>query len=471
MGNKDRKSQDPEDRESKYEATVLEFLDEEIAASEKAALPGEARSDVDNLVNSLLEQSLNSTKEAPTPKESEIDDLDRLFSRIAHTLDQTPEPSPISATAAAHKESSKRVVEMPGPKMVHPIPGTAANQSMQESAHSSPKEARNATKKYPVRLPDNLAAPESTEKLKDASAIEEDGKALKTGTDGAAPVFGNMASKPSNNRRTLILISAFLCLLAGTGITLLVKKSPPAQPDSGLSQTPPPAVETQPPAVAARESAPAPSSPSASAPASSAAIPRAGSLAPSAKNPAIPETAANSVNAPTTRETKREAPAPSTAAPTASTEPRSIAPVPEKQVAPPPVLVADASPLTTSTIAAAPAANWNTMSPATRNLAGSASGDLSVSVHKVLTQPVAISKVMPQYPAAATRTHTAGTVAIDVQINEKGNVTKATPISGPNIFYPEAVAAIMQWRFKPATIDGNNIGSSIQVSLVFKSPN
>jgi TonB family protein len=64
-----------------------------------------------------------------------------------------------------------------------------------------------------------------------------------------------------------------------------------------------------------------------------------------------------------------------------------------------------------------------------------------------------------------------GTVVVEVQVDTQGKVSKVTPISGPSVFYQEAINAVMGWRFKPATLGGINTASSPQISLVFKAPN
>ena len=78
-----------------------------------------------------------------------------------------------------------------------------------------------------------------------------------------------------------------------------------------------------------------------------------------------------------------------------------------------------------------------------------------------------ISRVLPVYPAIARRLRVSGTVVVEVQIDERGRPVKAVAESGPAVLYAEAVNAVLQWRFKPATLDGVAISSVTKVSIVF----
>jgi TonB family protein len=87
---------------------------------------------------------------------------------------------------------------------------------------------------------------------------------------------------------------------------------------------------------------------------------------------------------------------------------------------------------------------------------------------KKATPALVISRVLPVYPDVARRSHTTGTVVVDILIDEKGKVVKATPVSGPAILYAETVNAVLRWQFKPAYLDGTAVSSSNQISIVFK---
>jgi TonB family protein len=81
---------------------------------------------------------------------------------------------------------------------------------------------------------------------------------------------------------------------------------------------------------------------------------------------------------------------------------------------------------------------------------------------------VPLNRVSPQYPATARRIQEKGKVELTVEVDEQGNVTRAKAISGPLVLRPAAEEALMQWRFKPATLRGANIKSEVTISVEFK---
>jgi len=66
--------------------------------------------------------------------------------------------------------------------------------------------------------------------------------------------------------------------------------------------------------------------------------------------------------------------------------------------------------------------------------------------------PEPIKRVLPEYPAQAVRDSIEGRVIMNVVINEEGDVIEATVVTAvpPEIFNQAAIAAMMQWKFKPA---------------------
>jgi protein TonB len=86
---------------------------------------------------------------------------------------------------------------------------------------------------------------------------------------------------------------------------------------------------------------------------------------------------------------------------------------------------------------------------------------------KITTSAIPISQASPKYPELAIRTRASATVVLDLEIDSQGKVIKATPVSGPPIFHPEAISAAMKWRYKPASIDGANVPSQSRISFNF----
>jgi TonB family protein len=84
---------------------------------------------------------------------------------------------------------------------------------------------------------------------------------------------------------------------------------------------------------------------------------------------------------------------------------------------------------------------------------------------------VLISQVSPKYPELAIKERAAASVVLDLSIDSDGNVVKATPVSGPELFHREAIRAVMKWRYKPASIAGSNVPSRSRVTFNFSVKN
>ena len=69
----------------------------------------------------------------------------------------------------------------------------------------------------------------------------------------------------------------------------------------------------------------------------------------------------------------------------------------------------------------------------------------------------AISLPKPQYPPIARAAHAAGTVVVQVLIDENGNVVSAKAVSGHPLLQAGAVAAARQARFSPTKLSGQPV--------------
>jgi TonB family protein len=69
----------------------------------------------------------------------------------------------------------------------------------------------------------------------------------------------------------------------------------------------------------------------------------------------------------------------------------------------------------------------------------------------------ATKKVAPVYPKTARDWRISGLVAVEVTIDEKGNVLKATAVSGDPLLRPAAIEAARQWKFKPSLLGGKPV--------------
>jgi TonB family protein len=79
-----------------------------------------------------------------------------------------------------------------------------------------------------------------------------------------------------------------------------------------------------------------------------------------------------------------------------------------------------------------------------------------------------VTRVAPAYPEAARRMNISSKVILKATIGKTGNVGSVEWVSGSDMFRNSAVAAVKQWRYKPATLNGQSIESELQIVLQFK---
>jgi len=81
--------------------------------------------------------------------------------------------------------------------------------------------------------------------------------------------------------------------------------------------------------------------------------------------------------------------------------------------------------------------------------------------------PALLHSVAPQYPQAAKDKHIEGSVVLELQIDEKGHVTDAHVLSGPEELRSAALQAVLQWHYSPEAM---SLPATTQVTLDFKLP-
>jgi TonB family protein len=121
--------------------------------------------------------------------------------------------------------------------------------------------------------------------------------------------------------------------------------------------------------------------------------------------------------------------------------------------------------------------------PATSLANVPASGSLSSLVSpvsqpprlRVLTQsdfePVtAIKRVPPVYPMVAKQRRLSGSVVVQGTVSKNGKISDLQLISGSPVFRDAAFAALQQWVFKPARLNGQAIEQSTTIRLHFTVP-
>lgn len=69
----------------------------------------------------------------------------------------------------------------------------------------------------------------------------------------------------------------------------------------------------------------------------------------------------------------------------------------------------------------------------------------------------ALSLPSPEYPPAARAAHAAGTVNVQVLIDENGNIISATAVSGHPLLQAACVSAARAARFSPTLLEGKPV--------------
>lgn len=82
--------------------------------------------------------------------------------------------------------------------------------------------------------------------------------------------------------------------------------------------------------------------------------------------------------------------------------------------------------------------------------------------------PVPVKTVPPEYPDKLKRDGVSGVVSLMVTVTEDGKVTEASVAKSTHRDFEEpAIAAVKQWRFKPAKKDGKPVALTIRLPLQF----
>jgi serine/threonine-protein kinase len=177
------------------------------------------------------------------------------------------------------------------------------------------------------------------------------------------------------------------------------------------------------------------------------AVPPPITAVPTASPPAVAPIAASS--------------SPPTPLPAAKPARRSVNPRPTP-LPPPPTTLTPTTTTTTVppvTVAAAPATTVpTTLAPPPPT---------TLSAKPIETRPHCISCPPPSYPPAAEKYGLAGTVELEIMIDENGNVTGTHVLSGHSAFRAAAEKVVRGWRFVPATINGVPVKYTMRQLLEF----
>ena len=113
----------------------------------------------------------------------------------------------------------------------------------------------------------------------------------------------------------------------------------------------------------------------------------------------------------------------------------------------------------------------------------SASGAIAISARRTLevlprsvgssgAERVVVGKLIahsePFYPADARSRGIEGSVQLRARIGRTGRVVGVTPVSGPLLLFPAAVAAVREWRYEPTFVNGDPAETLADITVVFR---
>jgi TonB family protein len=81
-----------------------------------------------------------------------------------------------------------------------------------------------------------------------------------------------------------------------------------------------------------------------------------------------------------------------------------------------------------------------------------------------------VRQVTPRYPEMARRIRQTGKVVLQAQVLKDGSVGKIITLSGAQLLRDAAIAAVKQWRYKPAQLGSTPVESTVQVIVNFDTP-
>ncbi len=98
-----------------------------------------------------------------------------------------------------------------------------------------------------------------------------------------------------------------------------------------------------------------------------------------------------------------------------------------------------------------------------------ATGSVAVKLAEA-TEPEALTRVAPEYPAALRGTGRAGTVLLAVTVDETGRIDAIDVVRSVPGLDQAAIAAVRRWTFRPAEYEGQRVRGSVTVGIEFSAP-
>ena len=95
--------------------------------------------------------------------------------------------------------------------------------------------------------------------------------------------------------------------------------------------------------------------------------------------------------------------------------------------------------------------------------------DPAKETQKEFVEPQVTKRVEANYSDKARSSRMTGSVAVEITLDETGNITYARPLSGHRILRDAARQAVLQWNFEPARSNGTPVKAVGVVTFCFSS--
>lgn len=400
---------------------------------------------------------------------------------VAPTTPKTEAPLPTSDVAKkileiAHDEAKPAVKNEPKP--VPPVrkstsaPFSAEDEEVKIPAWLAPL-SQNSEPAVSEPAPSSAVSLETLPELPAIDAESSDSLAAEPSARSQAAVFGgqllgespveNAQSSSTGSKKGLFFVlAAAAVLIAGGGVWYLRPGLFGSSPIVKAKRASVPASVSQPvtsnPSVPGKVLTPAPPAVN-PAPVASTPAP----LQPSRNPEPVSSPATSAAHQP-----KKTNPAPEDAT---ETEPPKESPLGEVHLAAPVLTrTGDAQ----QAAAPLPSVDTNASNPGADAFAGVATAHRKQPVAPLpiggeVTPAQLIKSVPPIYPSLAKTQRIAGNVQIDALVDTSGNVADVKVISGPPLLHHAALDAVKQWKYKPATLDGQPTSMHLTVTVEFRT--
>jgi TonB family protein len=512
-----------------YETAVLEFLDKELAASQPSRSPGDQSAELDAIVTDLLKQVITESDRLQEGETSASkDEAVSMISSLILEQTESPEPSDLVSnldrglsqivstedlweSGCADAQPQEKVSELESSTLEQPVPESAVPDSLNlddislESLglENTSLDAGGLDSIGPAIAEPFAPTPEAP--VEDAESRPPKVLPKEKTTKPRSSVYPNVMFQPiapprrKPSVKAIALAGSLIAVAAGIyfflssrgGAPEVASVSPTVSAPAVAevdNQVPPPSAQAPSRTDRQKKASPSPRSFSTAPPPKTASVNTAQANpvpGKSAQMPPVPQPAKNSNT--TTASTQPPAAAGKLEAKPAVAEKM----VPDKLSTPPsaamPASAVSGSPSfdTDDSVSPSPATSANTIlvtetvdnappqllasAPAKLDPLQPRSQDLLAAParSRVSIPPVPISQPNPVYPEIALRNRISAAVTLELQVDERGRVTRAIPVNGPTVFHSAAVAAALKWRYKPASINGVNVPSPVKVTMNF----